>query len=68
MSYLRMASNPNINYNYALLYSIFNAGVKLDDFTFYVPEAQLSSSVNNYIIMSCGSYMFTFKDNVLIKM
>ena len=67
MKYLRMASNSNINYNYALLYSVLYDGITLDEFTFLVPEAQISSSVNNYIIMSCGNYMFTFKDKVLMK-
>ena len=68
MSYLRSASNPTINYNYALLYCVFYSGVNLDDFMFFVPDAKIASSVNNYIIMSCGSYVFTFKDKVLVKM
>ena len=68
MSYLRSASNPTINYNYALLYYVFYSGVNLDDFMFFVPDAKIASSVNNYIIMSCGSYVFTFKDKVLVKM
>lgn len=68
MTYLRTASNSTINYNYALLYCVLYSGVSLDDFMFLVPDAELSSSVNNYIIMSYGNYMFTFKDKVLIKM
>ena len=67
LTYLKMAANPQINYNYAMLYCIFYAGTRLEEFTFLVPEAELSSSVSEYIIMSCGNYLFTFKDKVLIK-
>ena len=66
-SYLRQASNSNINYNYALLYCILYEGMGLDEFTFLVPNAEISSSLNNYVIMSCGNYMFTFKDKVHVK-
>lgn len=67
ISYLRQASNSNINYNYALLYCILYEGMGLDEFTFLVPNAEISSSLNNYVIMSCGNYMFTFKDKVHVK-
>lgn len=67
ISYLRQASNGNINYNYALLYCILYEGMSLDEFTFLVPNAEISSSLNNYVIMSCGNYMFTFKDKVHVK-
>lgn len=66
-SYLRQASNSNINFNYALLYCILYEGMGLDEFTFLVPNAEISSSLNNYVIMSCGNYMFTFKDKVHVK-
>lgn len=67
MSYLRQASNSNINYNYALLYCILYEGMALDEFTFLIPNAEISSSLNNYVIMSYGNYMFTFKDKVHVK-
>lgn len=67
MTYLRLASDSNINYNYALLYCIFYPGMKLDDFVFLVPEAKISSSIGNYVSMSYGSYVFLFKDNILVK-
>lgn len=66
-SYLRQASNSNINFNYALLYCILYEGMGLDEFTFLVPNAEISSSLNNNVIMSCGNYMFTFKDKVHVK-
>ena len=66
-SYLRQASNSNINFNYALLYCILYEGMGLDEFTLLVPNAEISSSLNNYMIMSCGNYMFTFKDKVHVK-
>lgn len=67
VSYLRQAYNTNINYNFALLYCILYEGMGLDEFSFLVPNAEISSSLNNYVIMSCGNYMFTFKDKVHIK-
>lgn len=67
VSYLRQAYNSNINYNFALLYCILYEGMELDEFTFLVPNAEISSSLNNYVIMSCGNYMFTFKDKIHVK-
>lgn len=67
VSYLRQAYNSNINYNFALLYCILYEGMGLDEFTFLVPNAEISSSLNNYVIMSCGNYMFTFKDKTHVK-
>ena len=67
VSYLRQAYNSNINYNFALLYCILYEGMGLDEFTFLVPNAEISSSLNNYVIMSCGNYMFTFKDKIHVK-
>ena len=67
ISYLRQASNSNINFNYALLYCILYEGMSLDEFTFLVPNAEISSSLNNYVIMSYGNYMFTFKDKIHVK-
>jgi len=66
-NYLRQAYNSNINYNFALLYCILYEGMGLDEFSFLVPGSELSSSINNYVIMKFGTYIFTFKDNVLIK-
>ena len=68
MNYLRMAASSNINYNYALLYCVLYDGVSLDEFSFLVPGATLTSSVTNYIIMSYGHYVFTFRDKKLVKM
>ena len=67
ISYLRQASNSDINFNYALLYCILYEGMSLDEFTFLVPNAEISSSLNNYVIMSYGNYMFTFKDKIHVK-
>lgn len=67
MSYLRHASNPEINYNYALLYSIFYPGMTLDDFNFLVPESKLVSSSGRIVMMRYNNYYFIFEDNVLIK-
>lgn len=66
-NYLRQAYNSNINYNFALLYCILYDGMGLDEFSFLVPGSELSSSINNYVIMKFGTYIFTFKDNVLVK-
>lgn len=33
-----------------------------------VPETQVTLSINNYIVMSYGTYVFTFKDNVHVKL
>lgn len=59
--------NKAPNSNYALLYCILNEGMTLDEFNLLVPEAEISSSIGNYVNMSCGNYMFTFKDKVLVK-
>lgn len=67
MSYLRHASNPEINYNYALLYSIFYPGMTLDDFNFLVPNSKLVSSSGRIVRMRYNNYYFIFEDNVLIK-
>lgn len=66
-NYLRQAYSTNINYNFALLYCILYEGMGLDEFSLLVPNAEISSSVHNYVIMSYGTYIFTFKDNVHIK-
>lgn len=66
-NYLRQAYNNIINYNFALLYCILYEGMELDEFTFLVPNAEISSSLNEYVIMSYETYSFTFKDKVLIK-
>lgn len=55
------------NYNYALLYAILDSGITLEEFSFLVPEAEITSSAGNYIMMSVGTYSFTFKDKVLVK-
>lgn len=62
-SYIKKAPNSN----YALLYCILHEGMTLDEFNLLVPEAEISSSIGNYINMSCGNYLFTFKDKVLVK-
>ena len=62
-----MDGYSNINYNFALLYCILYDGMALDEFSFLVPGSELSSSINNYVIMKFGTYIFTFKDNVLVK-
>ena len=67
ISYLRHASNPEINYNYALLYAIFYTGMTLDDFNFLVPHSKLVASSGSITIMGYNSYSFIFEDNVLIK-
>ena len=59
--------NKAPNSNYALLYCILNEGMTLDEFNLLVPEAEISSSIGNYVNMSCGNYMFTFKDKFLVK-
>lgn len=67
ISYLRHASNPEINYNYALLYAIFYPGMTLDNFNFLVPYSKLVASSGSITIMRYNSYSFIFEDNVLIK-
>lgn len=67
ISYLRHASNPEINYNYALLYAIFYPGITLDDFNFLVPDSKLVASSGSITMMKYNSYSFIFEDNVLIK-
>lgn len=67
VDYIGYCKNTDIDYNFALLYSILYNGISLDKFSFFVPTAELSSSVNNYIIMSYHNYIFTFKDKILIS-
>jgi uncharacterized Fe-S cluster-containing radical SAM superfamily protein len=67
ISYLRHASNPEINYNYALLYAILYPGMTLDNFNFLVPYSKLVASSGSITIMRYNSYSFIFEDNVLIK-
>lgn len=67
IDFISKAKDPSINYNYALLYCILYEGMTLNEFNILVPNAELSSSVDNYIIMTCGSYIFTFKNKVLVK-
>lgn len=67
ISYLRHASNPEINYNYALLYSILYPGITLDDFNFLVPYSKLVASSGSITMMKYNNYSFIFEDNVLIK-
>ena len=67
ISYLRHASNPEINYNYALLYAIFYTGMTLDDFNFLVPYSKLVASYGSITMMGYNNYSFIFEDNVLIK-
>lgn len=62
-AYLKKAPN----YNFALLYCILYEGMTLDEFTFLVPEAQISSTMGNYVTMSYGNYFFTFKNKILVK-
>ena len=66
-NYLRLASNTNINYNYALIYCIFYSGMSLEDFNFLIPDAELVASVDKYIIMKRGTHTFTFNNNILEK-
>ena len=65
ISYLRHASNPEINYNYALLYAIFYTGMTLDDFNFLVPHSELVASYRSITMMRYNNYTFFFEDNVL---
>lgn len=67
INYLRHASNPEINYNYALLYAIFYPGITLDNFNFLVPDSKLVASSGSITMMKYNSYSFIFEDNVLIK-
>ena len=67
VDYLKSATTSNIEYNYALLYSILYEGISLEEFLFLVPGAEISSRVNNYIVVSYGNFVFTFKDKKLIK-
>lgn len=67
INYLRHASDPEINYNYALLYSILYPGITLDDFNFLVPNSKLVASSGRITMMRYNNYSFIFEDNVLIK-
>lgn len=67
ISYLRHASNPEINYNYALLYAILYPGMTLDNFNFLVPYSKLVASSGSITMMKYNSYTFIFEDNVLVK-
>jgi hypothetical protein len=67
ISYLRHASNPEIDYNYALLYAIFYTGMTLDDFNFLVPHSKLVASSGSITIMGYNNYSFIFEDNILVK-
>lgn len=62
-SYINKAPNDN----YALLYCILEEGMSLDEFNLLVPEAKISSTVGNFIVMAYGNYIFTFKDKILVK-
>lgn len=66
--YLKLASNPNINYNYCLLYCIiYGKGVSLEMFNKYVPGAEIYSNTGGYLIMSYNNFMFVFKNGQLVK-
>lgn len=65
IAYMRQASN--YKYNFALLYSVLNEGIGMDEFSFLVPEAKIVSSMANYVIMRVGTNTFLFENKVLVK-
>ena len=68
MNYLKQASSPAFNYNYALLYAVLYHKMTLDDFLFLMPTAEIVSAINEHVFIKYGAFVFPFKNEIMVTM
>lgn len=68
MNYLKQASSPVFNYNYALLYAVLYHKMTLDDFLFLMPTAEIVSAINEHVFIKYGAFVFPFKNEIMVTM
>lgn len=68
INYLKQASSPVFNYNYALLYAVLYHEMTLDDFLFLIPTSEIVSAINEYVVIEYGEFVFYFKNEIMVTM